>query len=334
MSTQYKLKDLAKMLHMSPSTVSKALNDYPSISKMTKDRVKELAKKLNFTPDQTAISFKSKRSFSIGVIIPNLLDQFYTRAASGVEEYAMENSYKAIVTQHYDDVQREIEICEMMSKNRIDGLIVSITKNTTDISHFKKLEEMGIPVVYFVRRPANLPCFNVTSNVYKGTIDAVSFLVERGHKRIGHIMGPPGLLTTKERSQGYMDGLKMHKIPFDKSLLYSSDLTTTSTTTALEKLLQLKSAPSAIIAFKDQIALDAMHHLKQMPKKNKKIEFIGFGNHPMLKYLDNPPIASLEEECTSIGRAAGEILMSRIKQPDQQIPAKSIKFECTLKVLK
>jgi DNA-binding LacI/PurR family transcriptional regulator len=147
-------------------------------------------------------------------------------------------------------------------------------------------------------------------------------------------MGPPGLLTTKERSQGYMDGLKMHKIPFDKSLLYSSDLTTNSTTTALEKLLQLRAAPTAIIAFKDQIALDAMHHLKQMPKKNRKIEFIGFGNHPMLKYLDNPPIASLEEECTSIGRAAGEILMSRIKQPDQKTPAKSIKFECTLKVLK
>lgn len=334
MSTQYKLKDLAKMLHMSPSTVSKALNDYPSISKMTKDRVKELAKKVNFIPDQTAISFKSKRSFSIGVIIPNLLDQFYTLAVSGIEEYAMENSYKAIVSQHYEDVQREIEICDMMSKNRIDGLIVSITKDTQDISHFRRLEEMGIPVVYLVRRPANTPCFNVTSNVYKGTMDAVSFLVDRGHKRIGHIMGPSGLLTTNERSQGYIDGLKKNKIPFDKSLLYSSDLTTDSTISALEKLLQLKSPPTAIIAFKDYIALDAMQHLKTMSKKKKNIEFVGFGNLPMLKYLDNPPIASLEEECTSLGRAAGEMLMNRIKQPDQTIPAVSLQFECTLKQLK
>lgn len=322
------------MLNMSPSTVSKALNDYPSISKMTKDRVKELAKKVNFIPDQTAISFKSKRSFSIGVIIPNLLDQFYTLTVSGIEEYAMENNYKAIVSQHYEDVQREIEICEMLSKNRIDGLIVSITKDTTDLTHFKKLEDMGIPVVYFVRRPVNTPCFNVTSNVYKGTMDAVSFLVERGHRRIGHIMGPSGLLTTTERSQGYIDGLKMNKIPFDKSLLYASDLTTFGTISALERLLQLKSAPTAIIAFKDYVALDAMQHLKRMKKKNQKIEFVGFGNLPMLKYLDNPPLASLEEECTSIGRSASEILMNRIKQPEMPAPAISVQFECTLKILK
>jgi DNA-binding LacI/PurR family transcriptional regulator len=165
MSPKHKLKDLAKMLNMSPSTVSKALNDYPSISEITRQRVKELAKKLNFTPDQTAISFKSKKSFSIGVIIPNLLDQFYTLAVSGIEEYAMANSYKAIISQHYEDLQREIEITEMMSKYRVDGLIVSITKNTTNYDHFRKLEEAGIPVVYFVRRPADLPCFNVTSNV-------------------------------------------------------------------------------------------------------------------------------------------------------------------------
>lgn len=322
------------MLHMSPSTVSKALNDYPSISKMTKERVKELAKKVNFIPDQTAISFKSKRSFSIGVIIPNLLDQFYTRAVSGIEEYAMENSYKAIVSQHYEDVQREIEICDMMSKNRIDGLIVSITKSTTDISHFRRLEDMGIPVVYFVRRPANTACFNVTSNVYKGTIDAVNFLVKRGHKRIGHIMGPASLLTTNERSQGYIDGLKMNKMPFDKSLLHSSDLTKESTIGAFEKLMSLKAAPTAIIAFKDYIALDAMQHLKTMPKKKQAIEFVGFGNLPMLKYLDNPPLASLEEECTNIGRAASEMLMNRIKHPDQHSPAVSLQFECSLKVLK
>ncbi len=334
MSTKYKLKDLARMLHMSPSTVSKALNDYPSISEMTRERVKELAKKVNFIPDQTAISFKSKRSFSIGVIIPNLLDQFYTLAVSGIEEYAMANAYKAIVSQHYEDVQREIEITEMMSKNRIDGLIVAITRNTTDVSHFKRLEDAGIPVVYMVRRPEDVPCFNVTSNVYQGTIDAVQFLVEQGHSRIGHITGPAGLLTTKERIQGYVDGLKKHGIALDKSLLYSSDLTTGSTIRAVDKLLSLKDSPTAIIAFKDYTALDAMQHIKTLPKKFRKVEFVGFGNLPMLRYLDNPPLASLEEECEQIGGRAAELLMKRIREPEQLFAPESIQFNCTLRQLK
>ncbi|HLO82858.1 MAG TPA: LacI family DNA-binding transcriptional regulator [Chitinophagaceae bacterium] len=335
MIPNYKLKDLAKMLHMSPSTVSKALNDYPSISEITRQRVKELAKKLNFIPDQTAISFKSKKSFSIGVIIPNLLDQFYTLAVSGIEEYAMANSYKAIVSQHYEDLQREIEITEMMSKYRVDGLIVSITKNTTNIDHFKKLETMGIPVVYFVRRPVDEPCFNVTSNVYKGTFDAVNYLVKKGHKRIAHILGPQSLLTTKERYQGYLDGLKANNLPLDKSLLYSSDLSTGGTIRAVDKLLSLKDVPTAIIAFKDYIVMDAMQYIKSLTKRSyRKIEWVGFGNLPMLRYLDNPPLASLEEQCALIGSRSAELLMKRIRAEEQKLPPESIQFDCTLKELK
>jgi len=335
MTPNYKLKDLAKMLNMSPSTVSKALNDYPSISEITRQRVKELAKKLNFTPDQTAISFKNKKSFSIGVIIPNLLDQFYTLAVSGIEEYAMANSYKAIISQHYEDLQREIEITEMMSKYRVDGLIVSITKNTTNFDHFKRLEESGIPVVYFVRRPADFPCFNVTSNVYKGTLDGVNFLVKKGHKRIALILGPPSLLTTKERYNGYVEGLKVNNIPFDKSLLYSSDLSTNSTIRAVDKLLSLRDIPTAVIAFKDYIAMDAMQYIKTLKKTSyRKIEFVGFGNLPMLKYLDTPPLASLEEQCAHIGSRSAELLMKRIRNEDLKLPPESIQFDCTLKELK
>jgi DNA-binding LacI/PurR family transcriptional regulator len=335
MSRNYNLKDLSRMLNMSPSTVSKALNDYPSISQMTRERVKELAIRLNYMPDPAAISFKRKKSFNLGVIIPNLTDHFYTIAVSGIEEYAMSIGYKAIVSQHYEDVNREIEICEMMGRSRVDGLIVSITKNTTDIGHFRSLEERGIPVVYFVRRPSDSGTFNVTSNVYKGTLDAVNFLVAKGHTRIAHILGPAGLLATKERYNGYVDGLEKNGIPLDKSLLATSDLSEASTIDAVERLMRLKKLPTAIITFKDYVALDAMLYLKNLVKKIKhEVAFIGFGNLPLLKYLDSPPLASLEEQCTSIGSRAAELLMKRIGNPGVELTPESIQFDCKLRQLR
>lgn len=334
MAGSYKLKDLSRMLNMSPSTVSKALNDYPTISQMTRDRVKELARRVNYTPDPTAISFKRKKSFTMGVVIPNLLDHFYTIAVSGIEESAMANGYKAIVSQHYEDVGREVEIAEMMARNRVDGLIVSISRETTDILHFRQLEAEGIPVVYFVRRPGEDDVFHVTSNVYKGTADAVGFLLARGHRRIGHILGPASLQATRDRQNGYAEALRAHGIELDDNLLVHSNLSEESTVNAVEQLSSIDDPPTAVIAFKDQLALDAMLHLKRNRRGDPPMEFVGFGNLPLLKYLDNPPLATLEEQCATIGSRAAEMLMARISDPEARMDDRAVSFDCRLLVLK
>jgi DNA-binding LacI/PurR family transcriptional regulator len=335
MPENYTLKDLALMLKMSPSTVSKALNDYPTISEMTRNRVRELAQRLNYSPDPAAVSFKTKRSFSLGVIIPNLTDHFYAIAVGGIEEFAMRQGYKCMVCQHFEDLEREKDFCRMLERNKIDGLIVSISRNTTDITHFKHLEERGIPVVYFVRRPGVEETFHVTSNVYQGTIDAVEFLAAKGHRRIGHIGGPIGLIATADRLNGYKEGLLRSNLPWDESLTANSDLSETGTMLALEKLTSLEEPPTAIIAFKDYVALDAMLHLKKsLSVSIQPIEFIGFGNLPMLRYLDNPPLASLEEQCAAIGRRSAELLMSRITVGAEMLMPQSVLFDCELKVLK
>jgi DNA-binding LacI/PurR family transcriptional regulator len=335
MPENYTLKDLARMLKMSPSTVSKALNDYSTISEMTRTRVRELAQRLNYSPDPAAVSFKTKRSFSLGVIIPNLTDHFYATAVGGIEEFAMRQGYKCMVCQHFEDLDREQDFCRMLERNKVDGLIVSISRNTSDIAHFKHLEDRGIPVVYFVRRPGADETFHVTSNVYQGTIDAVEFLAGKGHRRIGHILGPPGLIATADRLNGYKDGLIRSGLSWDESLTANSDLSETGTMMAIEKLITLNDPPTAIITFKDYVALDAMLHLKRKNNGNPPtIEFVGFGNLPMLRYLDNPPLASLEEQCAAIGRRSAELLMSRMMAgPDLPIP-KSVLFDCELKVLK
>lgn len=335
MPETFTLKDLARKLKMSPSTVSKALNDYPTISEMTRKRVRALAEQLNYSPDPAAVSFKRKKSFSIGVIIPNLTDHFYAIAVGGIEEYAMRQGYKCMVCQHFEDLEREKDFCSMLERNKVDGLIVSISRSTTDIGHFKHLEERGIPVVYFVRRPGAEETFNVTSNVYQGSIDAVNYLAAKGHRRIGHILGPPGLIATADRLNGYREGLQRCGLPWDESLTANSDLSETGTILALEQLTSLQDPPTAIITFKDYVSLDAMLHLK---KRNDPcvpaIEFIGFGNLPLLRYLDNPPLASLEEQCAAIGRRSAELLMSRILAGTKEILPEAVLFDCELKVLK
>ena len=335
MPETFTLKDLARMLKMSPSTVSKALNDYPTISEMTRKRVRALAEQLNYSPDPAAVSFKRKKSFSIGVIIPNLTDHFYAIAVGGIEEYAMRQGYKCMVCQHFEDLEREKDFCSMLERNKVDGLIVSISRSTTDIGHFKHLEERGIPVVYFVRRPGAEETFNVTSNVYQGSIDAVNYLAAKGHRRIGHILGPPGLIATADRLNGYREGLKRCGLPWDESLTANSDLSETGTILALEQLTALQDPPTAIITFKDYVALDAMLHLKKRNDHGAPaIEFIGFGNLPLLRYLDNPPLASLEEQCAAIGRRSAELLMSRILAGTKEILPEAVLFDCELKVLK
>lgn len=334
MSETYTLKDLARMLRMSPSTVSKAMNDYPTISEMTRNRVKELAQRLNYSPDPAAVSFKTKKSFSLGVIIPNLTDHFYSIAVGGIEEFAMRQGYKCMVCQHFEDLEREKDFCRMLERNKVDGIIVSISRNTTDITHFKYLEERGIPVVYFVRRPGAEDTFHVTSNVYQGTIDAVKYLAAKGHRRIGHILGPPGLIATADRLNGYREGLNKSGLSWDPSLTANSDLSETGTIQALKQLTSLHHPPSAIIAFKDYVALDAMLHLKKNSGNQTPIEFVGFGNLPLLRYLDNPPLASLEEQCAAIGHRSAELLMNRITSSAGMVHPEAVLFDCELKVLK
>lgn len=335
MSETYTLKHLARMLNMSPSTVSKALNDYPTISEMTRNRVKELAQRLNYTPDPTAVSFKTKKSFSLGVIIPNLTDHFYSIAVGGIEEFAMRQGYKCMVCQHFEDLEREKDFCRMLERNKVDGLIVSISRNTTDISHFKYLEERGVPVVYFVRRPGAEDTFHVTSNVYQGTIDAVNYLAAKGHQRIGHILGPPGLIATADRLNGYREGLTLSGLNWDPTLTANSDLSESGTIQALEQLTSIQDPPTAIITFKDYVALDAMLHLKKKnPGNHSPIEFVGFGNLPLLRYLDNPPLASLEEQCAAIGHRSAELIMNRITSGAGTVMPEAVLFDCELKVLK
>lgn len=331
------LKDLAKKLNMSVSTVSKSLNNDQAISVFTKERVKALADKWNYIANESARHFKLNKSFTVGVVIPDLLDQFFVKAINGIEEIAGTENYNIILAQSHENTCKEESIVNMMIRNRVDGLIAAVTKNTIDMTLFEKFRTVGIPVIHIVREPRN-DCFSYVSvNNVEGAFKATDFLIRKGHNRIAHIMGPKTMPISLARFEGYKQALHKHGIPLDVTLVKAVDFTGKETEKAMHSLMQLKSPPTAIFTFKNDITLDAITFLKKKyADRLNAIDFTDFGNLPLFKYLDHKPVASVEEDFYEVGRQAALLLFEMIKEKKSEEDAahKNIKIPCRLIVNK
>lgn len=309
------IKEIASRLNISPSTVSRALHDHKSIGLRTRTNVQKLAKELNYEPNQTAIFFQQRKTFTIGVILPELSEAFFSSAISGIEDCASKNNYTVLMGQSHDDADREKRLVETMKSHRVDGLIVSITKNTVTYEHFEVLRKYDIPVVFFDRIPSMDNIHYVACNMASGTTQAFNFLRKLGHKSIGMINGPMNLLASKERVEGYRNALTKARLKYDPSLIMSCDLTSESIFKVTEKLLSLKNKPTAIIAFNDYVLLDAVQAAKKLKLKiNKDISFVSYANLPISNYSAHPPLASVEQFSYQQGQKAMEIMLDLLSK--------------------
>jgi LacI family transcriptional regulator, repressor for deo operon, udp, cdd, tsx, nupC, and nupG len=304
------IKEIAKKLNISPSTVSRALHDHKSIGLRTKAKVQQLAKELNYEPNQTAIFFQQRKTFTVGVILPELSEAFFSSAISGIEDCANKHNYSVLMGQSHDDADREKKLVETMKNHRVDGLLVSIAKNTITYEHFETLKKYDIPVVFFDRIPNMQNIHYVACNMASGTTQAFNFLRKLGHKTIGMINGPMNLLASKERVEGYRNALTKARLKYDPSLIVPCDLTTENIYKATEKLLSLKNKPTAIIAFNDYVVLDAVFAAKRLKLKiNKDISFVSYANLPISNYTAHPPLASVEQFAYQQGHKAVDIMI-------------------------
>ncbi|MFW0715327.1 LacI family DNA-binding transcriptional regulator [Pedobacter sp. N23S346] len=332
-NTPVTLKFLAEKLKMSVSTVSKALNDYPTINEYTKKRVQEMAKDLHFTPNKSAINLKERKSRIIGIILPNLLDHFFTRSIYGVEQFATANGYNVIIRQTHDELEKEIQAANMLLKSRVDGLIIAISKNTQDFTHLDQFENIGTPVVYYARNPSfNLNCHKVLGNTFQGSYEATKFLIKRNHQKIAYLGGPKMINFTHDRFNGYINALKDYQIPFAADLVAYTDFDKESTITAIQKLFSnSENMPTALVAFKEPILFDAIKYLRSVSHPNfSELECIGFGNNAFITYLDAPPIASVEENPEAVGENAIKLLLQLIDQEVELLNYQKIMVDCKL----
>jgi DNA-binding LacI/PurR family transcriptional regulator len=308
------LKEIARQLNFSVSTVSRALHNHPSIGLRTTTQVQKLAKELNYEPNQTALFFKQQKTHAIGVILPNLNEEFFSQAINAIEDVAKKNHHSVLIGQSHDDVDQEKQIIETMKNHRVDGLVVSISKHTKNYDHLTKMGKYNIPVVFFDRVPNLSTVHKVASDITTGTKQAIEFLIKNGHRRIGIINGPDEMKSTKERTDSYMDVLQKKRIKIDLTLVESTDLTKEKTHKAMEKLLSLRLPPTAILTINDYVALDAIQYARKLKMKiNKDISFVSFANLPITNYLEFPPLASVEQYPYEQAKNAAEILFTLLE---------------------
>lgn len=318
------IKEIAKRLNISVSTVSRALHNHPSIGLRTKTQVQQLAKEINYEPNQTAIFFQQRKTFTIGVVLPDLSEAFFSLAINGIEDIASANQYTVLLSQSHDDEGKEKRIFETMKNHRVDGVLVSIGKNVSNYDHYEMLKRYNIPVVFFDRIPKLADINYVASDLQTGTREAVGFLLKKGHRIIGMINGPDTLLASQERLNGYISAMHKHRLKFDPSLIFSSNLTTQSTEEAMKNLLSLKRKPTAIVTFNDYAALDAIKYARKLNLQvNKDLSFVSYANLPIIHYLESTPLASVEQFPYLQGQKATEILLKLASERTEETNQKT-----------
>lgn len=319
------IKEIAKRLNVSVSTVSRALHNHPSIGLRTKMQVQKLAEELNYEPNQAAISFKQGKTMTIGVILPNLREEFFSTAINGIEDIAIQNQYTVLIGQSRDDVDREKQLVDTMRKHRVDGLLVSLSKNTQSYEHFEALKKYGIPVVFFDRVPDLPEAYTVSCDLKDSSVKLVDWLVGQGHTRIGFIKGPETMLASRERLTGYQEALKKNKLPDVPGYVVQTNLDKEQTQAAIRQLLSLKDRPTAVIAFNDYITLDAIKFSRELGLKiNKDIFFVSYANLPVTSYLDDPPLASVEQFPYEQAEKATGMLLQLINHKEAEIAEKKV----------
>lgn len=315
------LKELAKRLKLSTSTISRALKDHPSIGLVTTMRVKKLAEELQYEPNHRAIFFKQRKTFTIGVVLPSLSEAFFSTAISSIEDIANSNTYNVILGQSMDDPEREYRILETMKNHRVDGLIVSLGKNTTDFTFLSILRKASIPIVFFDCVPDLEDINAVICELKTGMIEAVDTFCSCGHQQIAFINGPEDLLASKEREIGFLSGLKKNGLEINSEYILHTDLSEEGNVATMHKLLSLAERPSAVICFNDYIALDVIKTARERGLViNQDIFFISFANYPIWNYIENPLMASIEQFPGKQAAKATEMLFELIESNNSLAP--------------
>src|SRR5688500_8651005 len=207
--------DIARELNLTASTISRALNDHPSISDRTKKSVMRMSKKLGYQPHRIAAALRNGKSNIIGVIVPVADRNFFASIVRGIEEKANEAHYQVIICQTYEDPVKEEAAIEALLNTRVDGIIASLSKRTEQFTHYSKVKAKGIPLILFDRANDSLEVSHVVIDDYSASYNAVKHLVEQGCKRIAHFTNVEKINIYKERLRGYKTALLDHGLPFD-----------------------------------------------------------------------------------------------------------------------
>ena len=308
---QITIKDIAKALGVSPSTVSRALKDNPDISQETRDAVHKYAKEHNYKPNALALNLRTSRSNTIGVIIPQLVHHFFSCVLSGIEATAAKAGYNILVAQSNEEYEREVKIVHSFLAARVCGVITSLAKDTVKYDHYQELLNNNIPIVFYDRICTGINTERVVVDDYAGSFAAVEYMIQTGCKRIFFYSGPPHLEISKNRRNGYLDAMKKYKIPVDDSMIKFCD-TREQAIAITPDILEEKNRPDGFFAINDETASGILYACKQAKLKiPEEISICGFTDGAIAQNTD-PKLTTVEQHGEEVGESAINILIEKI----------------------
>ncbi len=310
------IHDIAKELNISASTVSRALNDNPMIREATREKIKKMAIEMGYRPNTMAANFRTRRTNTIGVIVPLINRHFFSSVISGIEEVAYNSGFAVTISQSNDTIRKEAKIAHTLFSNRVDGLIISIGMETTRYEHLKLFSERKIPLVFFDRIVDEIDAHKIAVDDYRGGYKATRHLIEQGAKKIAHVGGPLHLQIYKNRLDGYERAMKKAGLPIDPDLLIHNSLTRVDGTNAIKKLMNNPAKPDAIFCANDTTALSSIIYLRETGiKVPNDILIVGFSNEPFSEVV-TPSISTIRQPGFKIGKKAAELIIEQIKHKE------------------
>lgn len=310
------IKDIAKALHLSISTVSKALRDSHEISESTKKTVVAYAEAHSYKPNPIAQSLKRGLSMSIGVVVCNIDNSFFSQVINGIESVAWDKGYSVIITQSHESYVRECVNVDHLSSRSIDGLIVSLSAETTDVEHFKEVHNKGLPIVFFDRVTPEINTHTIISDNLKGAFLATSHLIEQGCTRIATITSSNSLSITKERLQGYKDALRDNGLPVHSPYIKycgHGGMIEEEVRQAIRELFHESPPPDAIFTASDRLSTTTFSLLREMGIDIPgHIALIGFTNSVSAHIFD-PSLSAVVQPAFEMGKQSTELLIDLIE---------------------
>lgn len=325
------IKDIAKTLNISPSTVSRALKDHPDISAETKRQVQALATSVNYRPNDLALGLRKGKTNTIGIIVPEIVHHFFSTVISGIDDTAHAAGYNTMICQTNESEERERSSIQTMLDKRIDGLLISISKETKSFDHLESLTESELPVVFFDRVCDAIASHRVITDDFEGARIATKHLISIGCRRIVHLTGAPSLVISKQRLDGYKTALMEAGIAVDESLIIEAD-SDFLFNRAEDKLITIAPEIDGVFAINDSTAIAAM----KLFQKNgysipDDIAVIGFGDGPVNDVV-SPTLSSVVQSGYEIGCEAMNMLIRQIDTDIITLDYETRVFTPTLKV--
>ncbi|MFD1616289.1 LacI family DNA-binding transcriptional regulator [Gelatiniphilus marinus] len=324
------IHDIAKALNIDSSTVSRALNNSSRVTEKTKCKIVEKAQELGYQRNVVASNLRKRVTNIIGVVVPRISRHFFSSVIQGIEETAYLAGYNVLICQSLEQLEREKQIIDTLVANRVDGVLISISMETTDYSHLQQLNSSGVPLVFFDRH-CNIPnTNNVLIDDFKGGFVATQHLIKSGCKNVVHFSGPQTLEIYKNRFKGYKAALKKNNLPFNEQLVVSSSLMEDDGVKNAKKLLSKNLNFDGIFSANDVAAIGAMKYFASKGIKiPEDIAIVGFSNEPISTVI-NPALTTIDQPGFEMGKKATGLLLEHIKKQSRSLRPQTIVMESNL----